>query len=182
MWTLDVHQRFLDMDCRDAKDIMQRIFKVRHLLVTNCTFCITNRGLHIIWGCCMFRISMSISCETSLVSKWVNIWKLEAAIATSITLMVLQAGWLALIQIFFLKPHLGFGLSDLMCWLLAMIQRNHVISLALCHVHWYVKKLGNFSLMDIEIEIGFVCMYIWLHYSWWLGLCGGGRTSSCPSL
>ena len=24
--------------------------------------------------------------------------------------------------------------------------------------------------------------HIWLHNSWWLGLCGGGRTSPCPSL
>ena len=39
------------MDCRDvckilfasAKDGMQRIFKVRHLLVINCTFCITKQ-------------------------------------------------------------------------------------------------------------------------------------------
>ena len=27
----------------------------------------------------------------------------------------------------FLKLYLGFGLSNLVCWLLAMIQRNHVI-------------------------------------------------------
>ena len=26
----------------------------------------------------------------------------------------------------FLKPYRGYGLSDSVCWLLAMIQRNHV--------------------------------------------------------
>ena len=45
-----------------------------------------------------------------------------------------------------LKPHLGFGLFDLVFWLLAMILRNilpvfilklvwYYISLVLCHVH-----------------------------------------------
>ena len=39
----------------------------------------------------------------------------------------------------FLKPHLGFGLSDLVCWLLAMILGNIFLPVfSLKHV-WYYR-------------------------------------------
>ena len=85
MWTLDGHQRYLNMDCRDvckivfasAKDVMQRIFKVRHSLVINYTFCITKqrfaynqRTLHVQD---QYVHLLSKAKLKLLILKWVNI-------------------------------------------------------------------------------------------------------------